>query len=481
MKKAIISSLLLVSQRLGENIIGLVSTLILARLLSPQDFGLIASATLIIWLLSTLTDAGTEQYILQKETVSEEELDSAWTLDFILKSIVFLLICAVSPLASYYFGNDDVSLIIISMSVLMVIAAFNNPGLWLLKREQNYKKIVFTSLFAKFFTLFVSIPLALYLNNHWALIIAQIFYSSFKMISSHVITKRRLKFCTKHIAKQWNFSKWLVPQALVGYFRIHIDALIVGKRFGTEDLGGYNTTKYLSTFPSNHFVGPLLAPFHVEISKASNNLHEMKYIFNLTTKVIGFLVAPIIATLYIGSGEVIEILLGSKWAPYSDIFATLVLLTIPAILLSQASRMLMIKERTKSIFYFEIVSTISISCLLILLPITGLLNFSIARVSIDFLICSGIFFYVNQSIFKSLNLKSFLILITPTVLSIVTCFIAVNSIDIGSNHFLNLLSVSFIAFVTTALCALAIYAFEMTEREKILFSRLVNLAKLKMK
>jgi len=97
------SSSILLCMKLFQRGLGLISTLILARLLTPEDFGIVAIATLVVYLFEILAFAGKEQYLIQKTCVTNSDLNTAWTIDIILKSLLFLLfLISIEFIVEYY-------------------------------------------------------------------------------------------------------------------------------------------------------------------------------------------------------------------------------------------------------------------------------------------------------------------------------------------------------------------------------------------
>ncbi|MFT6910030.1 MAG: lipopolysaccharide exporter [Oleiphilaceae bacterium] len=102
-KKSLLAGTLLVANALLKKAIGLISTLILARVLAPDDFGLVAITMLVLGFLEVFAVTGSQQYIYQKEDVTKEILDTAWTIDLILKFIIAItLFISADLIASYY-------------------------------------------------------------------------------------------------------------------------------------------------------------------------------------------------------------------------------------------------------------------------------------------------------------------------------------------------------------------------------------------
>lgn len=418
------SSSYLVIQKILQRSLGLISTVILARLLTPEDFGVVAVAMLTLWFVESIADAGTESYILQQKNVSDTDLNSAWTLNFLLKSASFFLLLILAPIVAWEQGNENLLSIIAASGSIIMITAFQNPGLMLLKRRQNYSGIVKIILTAKAVSLFISIPVAFYYRSYWALIMGQIAMAAVATLLSYRISSYRPHFSIKNIPNQWSFSKWLIPRAIIGYFRNHLDTIMVGSFFRASDLGAYNNLKYFSSIPMLQFLSPLVEPLHVEMGKVGEDIKEMEYQANLTMKILTLFAAPIIGFLFVGSTELVALILGSQWISYSYIFSYLALLTFPFVILTQSFRILMVTKNTKLIFLYEALSIIGIGSCLFIMKNSILHDFIVVKVLVETMFASILYFYTYNVALKGNATKNYISFLIFSVLSVILLYAA---------------------------------------------------------
>ena len=135
------SSILLMVMRLLQRSIGLISMLVLARVLVPEDFGLIAISALIIHFCDGMSNTGTQNYITQKRRVSENDLNTAWTLDIIVRVVLWITVILLAPTLAVFFERPELELVLVVASCRLPIAATNNPKFLMLRRELNYTPI----------------------------------------------------------------------------------------------------------------------------------------------------------------------------------------------------------------------------------------------------------------------------------------------------------------------------------------------------
>jgi O-antigen/teichoic acid export membrane protein len=420
MNKVTSSSILLVLQRLAERALGVISTLVLARLLTPDDFGIIAIAMLILWFTEALSNAGTSAYIIQKKSVSVEELNSAWTLDLILKGLSFLLIIFSAPAVAISRENYSLGYVVCAIALTLPLVAIRNPGIWLLSREQSYSGIVKITVLGKVSGMFVSIPLAFYLQSFWAIVAGHLMSVAIKTVLSYKICDFRPSLNRDHILAQWQFSKWIIPQSLLGYFRNQVDTVVVSNRFSPSDLGAYNNLKYFASIPMLQILSPLAEPLHAEMGKVQNCQSEMQFQSDIAIKLLGFVGAPFASMFFVCSEPIVSLVLGDQWVKYHNVFSYFGLMIIPFVLFSQSSRMLMVKSCTKQIFMYELFCTALIGASLLLLPINNVEYFALFRISFESIMSVLFYCYATKKVFGRVSLITCITSFLPSTICILT-------------------------------------------------------------
>ena len=140
-KKIVSSSLLMMSVRMIQRSLGLISTLILARLLLPEDFGIVAISAILLRFATVLSNSGIQQYIPQKDDIDDEDLNTAWSIDLSLKFVLWMFLIFGAPLVGWFYDNNEVVTVIQVVSIVVFLRALQNPGLHLLRRNLTYSSI----------------------------------------------------------------------------------------------------------------------------------------------------------------------------------------------------------------------------------------------------------------------------------------------------------------------------------------------------
>ncbi|WP_375581727.1 oligosaccharide flippase family protein [Marinobacter adhaerens] len=147
--KVIKSAALLLGMQVVQRGLGIISTLILARILTPDDFGIIALITIVLQFFELLAEIGNQQYIVQKEILRDSDLNTAWTMDILIKSLVALAVICSAPLLSAFFETPELALALTIATLALPLRALRTPGMMQAVREIDYRPLVSTYPLAK--------------------------------------------------------------------------------------------------------------------------------------------------------------------------------------------------------------------------------------------------------------------------------------------------------------------------------------------
>jgi lipopolysaccharide exporter len=457
LRKGAFASLLLVFHEAALKAVGLVSTLVLARILLPEDFGIIALAMLFLGLVQILAQTGSEQYLLRVDKLDDDIVNTAWTINFILKSIIAVPMIASGFLAAHYYDEPRLINIILTFTFLHLVSNWSNPGLAYLRRAQEYGKIVKLSIITKFMTVIVVIITALTLQNYWALVIGRVVGTFSGLIGSYFIYSYRPKFQLTNAKEQWQFSGWVIPQSMFGYVRTQLDSFLVSSSFGLAGLGSYNTIKYISYMPNAYLLLPITKTFLVELVKAKGSKSYFNKQYNASFILIMLIAAPITSIMYLHHDLVTRLILGPNWIEYSYLMSFFSLLIPATVMLRQASRVLLVYGKTKQIFFYECIAFVFVYTPLLIIGIDDLRLFSAVRVIAEIIIT---FIFLVIVAIKYTGIKNTFLLVfslVPMALGIFVAVLFTNMVgELNINVFVDL---SVITFVFTCVFTLVVLIF----------------------
>lgn len=416
-KRTIISGLLLVFESFGKRLIGLASTLILARVLMPEDFGLVAIAMIYIGLVDMLANTGTEPYVLRHPEATDEVLNTAWTLNLLFKSGVSAISLLCSPLVASYYGDNNLLPVLLVLSLLPIAGALPNPGVFLLKREQNYAPIVRCSIVGKSISVVATVAIALIYQSYWALVLGHFFSSLSYVVGTYVIHRYRPSFSLTEVRQQFSFSVWMLPQALFGYSRGQLDSFLVSSAFGPAQLGSYHTMKYLSNMPVSELLAPITQPLLVEIAKVLSDKRELARQYSITLFITACLIFPVIFFMFNNAEICTLFLLGENWVEHSQLFGILAMLATAFLFGNQASRLQVASANTKLVFYYDLISFVLLYGMLFWVWAGDVIEFTLLRVAGEIVLSVTWFCLVTTYWLGVRFLLRTLLLIVPILVS----------------------------------------------------------------
>lgn len=363
-KKGVFSSVLLLLKSVSDKLIGLISTLILARILAPEDFGIIAIATLIMGLVDVLSETGASSYLLKEDAIDDQKVNTAWTLNLTLKLLLAILLYLSSTVIVSFYDDPRIQWVLIAFAGIFALKALKNPGLFYLSRQQSYGKQVQVGLLAKVASVSSAVAVAILYESYWALVVGQGVNTLVMITGSYIISDYRPRIQLTNVKPQLAFSIWMIPQAIAGYARTQLDTFIVSSQFGPAVLGSYHTMKYVSFIPSSHILLPLSWPFLVEIRSVK---HDKSLFMNRTlgsALLLLIISIPFTVILFTQSKSVTWLLLGRQWIEYHYILSLFALLIPAFVLTNEANRLLVIFGMTKQLFFVDLLrSSLVYSCI----------------------------------------------------------------------------------------------------------------------
>ncbi|MDO6566335.1 oligosaccharide flippase family protein [Alteromonas sp. 1_MG-2023] len=354
--KIVNSAMFAASAKIISKVLGLFSTMVLARLLAPEQFGLIAIVSIALYFFDILSHTASEQYIIQKSSVTKKELGTAWTANLVLKSLICVLIVLSAPWVALFFERPVLTNAIRVSALILPLQALKSPIYILLKRQLKFAPLFWSSLAERLFAVPLLIGLAIILQSYWAFIITDIVAGVLAVGISYFIAKRRPVFTVSGLAVQWTFSKWMLAKSIVGYARSQIDTVVVSKAFSAAMLGNYHMARELAMMPAHFILGPAIDPLLSAFKNDKNNKAELLNNVAFTLIVVFLISIPLCAYLWAFSPEIVLVLLGKNWSEAGALLSILSFLFLYWSMLHVVETALIAQSKVRLIFYFDLFS-----------------------------------------------------------------------------------------------------------------------------
>ncbi|MBM7051416.1 lipopolysaccharide biosynthesis protein [Rothia sp. ZJ1223] len=315
-----------VSGQVAKLGINLVSLVVLARFLSPRDYGLVAMVMAIIGVAELIKDMGLSTASVQAKTLSKQQQSNLWWVNTALGLLCTLVAVALAPVLSWLYQEPTVIQITLVMSSIFLISGAATQYRTDLIRKLQMGRIASIDLTAGIISLAVAFVLAVNGAGFWALISQQLISNIFTLIFLGLWAGWLPKKYDRSVSVKpfFSFGIPVFGSSILTYAAGNLDAVLVGRFFGTGELGFYNRGMQLIRLPMNQIRGPLGSVALSTLSKVQddddrfrNLVTKAQSVFLYPVTLIGFLIA-------ITADELIPLLLGEKWLaiiPFVVIFA----------------------------------------------------------------------------------------------------------------------------------------------------------------
>ena len=297
-----------------ERSIGLISTIILARLLIPEDFGVIAMAMSIIAILELLGAFGFDVAIIQNQSAERKHYDTAWTYNvlFAIGSALILVLLASS--AAVFYNEPRLANIIYFLALGNLIRGFENIGVLEFRKNMTFDKEFKFQLGKKLAGFFTTVPLAFILGSYWALVAGMLMGWSMGVILSYVFHPYRPRFSLAASHELFHFSKWLLITNVFNFVKIRSADFIIGRLSGPQALGLFTISYEISNLPTTELVAPVNRAVFPGYAKISNNMAALQEGFLKVLAMIAIFALPAGVGIAATSEPLVLVVLGPKWA-----------------------------------------------------------------------------------------------------------------------------------------------------------------------
>ena len=299
--------------KLVERSLGLVSTIVLARLLLPADFGLVAMATAVIALLELLSAFNFDMALIQNQSADRSHYDTAWTLNalFGLAVTVALLLMAL-PLSAF-FGDPRLVALLLVLAPGPLIRGLENVGTVAFRKELNFDQEFKFLILKRLATFTITIGLAFYLRSYWALAGGIIIGQVYGVALSYLVHayRPRLSLAARH--ELFDFSKWILLNNLISFAYLRAADFVIGRQVGAGALGLYSVANQISNMPTTELIAPINRAIYPGYAKISNDLSALRAGFVKTIAVIAMIALPAAAGIVAVAEIMVNTVLGPTW------------------------------------------------------------------------------------------------------------------------------------------------------------------------
>ena len=315
-ERAARSGMWLLGTNLTERVIAFVRSIILARLLIPEDFGIVGIAYLVLGGLGIFFVTGFNKALVQRKGNIEAYLDTAWVVQVVKGIILALILFGVAPLAASFYENPTILPITRVIAISCLFEGFKNIGLVYFTKELDFRKLFVYEASSILVGVVVSVVAAIILRNAWAIVFGALGAGLVKCITSYLLHpyRPRFHFQMGQARELFTFGKWIYASSLVVFISLQADSAFLGKILGIAALGFYQVAYSYAKMPGLAF-GMIQRVAFPTYSKLQDNIPMLRDTYLKILRLVSCLAIPLAVGIAIMAPGFTKILLGDKWMP----------------------------------------------------------------------------------------------------------------------------------------------------------------------
>lgn len=304
----------MVALKLVERSIGMLSTVVLARLLVPADFGVVAMAMSVVAVLELANSFGFDTAIIQNADADRRHYDTAWTLNVMLGAASATVLVLLAVPASRFYDEPRVAGVMAVLAIAMLVQGFENIGVVALRKHLDLGRDVRFLLARKLAGFVVTIGLALAFRSYWALVFGVLAARSVGVVVSYLAVPYRPRPTLVACAELVAFSRWLLVNNVFLFVNGRSADFIIGKLGGPHALGLFTLASEIANLPTTDLIAPINRAIFPGYARMSADVAALRRGFLDVIAVISLVAIPAGAAVAGVAEGVVGLALGPQWA-----------------------------------------------------------------------------------------------------------------------------------------------------------------------
>ncbi len=390
----------MVAMRWAVRGIGLVSTMILARLLTPNDFGLVAKAMLVIGMLEIMAETGQRLAIIRHIEPTRAHYDTAWTVGIIVNGVLALAMFFVAPLAQSLFHEPAAVPLVRVLALRTLLNGFENIGTVDFRRNMQFRKDFQYNLVTKLLSFVVTISLAFYFRNYIALVGGMVAGQFILVMVSYLVSSYRPRLSLAAAGEIWSYSIWVLASSTGSYMLSRLDQWVLSTQASASLMGQYTVGSELAQLPLSEVISPATRALYPAYCRLfARSLEEMTEALVTNLRFVAIICASTGVGISCVARDFTLVLLGSQWTQTSQFIVYIALASALNSFNMSAVFALNVTGHVRSAGVLAWVRVaIAAPCILLGFKLNGALGVAQALLLADILFTPGMYFELMKAI-----------------------------------------------------------------------------------
>ncbi|WP_017292811.1 oligosaccharide flippase family protein [Geminocystis herdmanii] len=325
-QKTIKGGILTISSQGIKFILQTGSTIFLARLLTPQDYGIVGMVTVVLNFLNLFKDIGLSQATIQKSEITQAQVSNLFWVNVGISLLLSLFLFVSAPFIVSFYNEPRLLWITRVLAITFVVSGLALQHLALMKRQMLFEKIIFIDVGTQVFALTIGIVSALNGLGYWALVLMSVIPPFLQVPFTWLMCQWIPSLPSRHsgVKDMLNYGWNLTGFNVVNYFSRNLDNILIGRYWGIEALGLYAKAYQLLLLPIQQINAPISNVALPVLSKLQNEPERYKKFYYKMLLISTLVTMPIVGFFFVDADKIILLLLGKKWLEIVPIFKALV-------------------------------------------------------------------------------------------------------------------------------------------------------------
>jgi len=295
------------------NLLSALSTIVLARLLLPTDFGLVALAVSMLVVLDAFTELSISQSLIHTKEPTPDHYNTAWSLGLARGLAIGVGFGLAAPFAASAYGEPRLEEVMYALAISAFVGELRNPKLVMFQKQLRFHQQAILGIAQTLMNVLVSIAVAALFRSYWALIAGMLAGQFTAVVLSYTIVPFRPSLSCKHFSELWRFSVWVSLGQIVNTLNYRFDHLLVGTFLGRAELGLYHVGNRLAVMPGRELVRPLTGTLFPAFRLAADDPERLRRAYRRVQGVVTAIALPASIGFGLIADPLVRLALGENW------------------------------------------------------------------------------------------------------------------------------------------------------------------------
>lgn len=326
----------MVAFRLVERSLGLISTLVLARLLVPGDFGLVAMAMSFIAVIELASAFGLENALIQHAAPERRHFDTAFTLNAILALVCGAIMVALAYPTAAFYGDERLVAVMCVLGLGWTLQGFENIGTVTFRKELRFRREFQFLLSKRLIAFCITLVAAFTLRSYWALVIGTVSGRLAMVLLSYAFHPYRPRFSLAAVRELMSFSIWLLWNNAAHFVNTRLSSFVIGRMHGPHSVGLYTVAYEVGTLPTSELLAPVNRAIFPAFSQVAHDPQKMREGFLMVVAATTLFALPAAFGIAVVAEPLVVVTLSAKWLEMVPLLKVLAFIGAAAALVNNA-------------------------------------------------------------------------------------------------------------------------------------------------